>query len=56
LLPNIQITTLLLDHGADTNAVNKDWQTPLMAAAFLGDEKLVRLMPLCFSNVIRMDE
>lgn len=41
--PNIQITTLLLDHGADTNALNKDWQTPLMAAAFLGDERLMTL-------------
>lgn len=41
--PNVEITTLLLDHGANPDAVNKNWQTPLMAAACCGDEKLVKL-------------
>ena len=42
IYPNVEITTLLLDGGADPNALNKNWQTPLMAAAFFGDEKLVK--------------
>lgn len=41
--PNVEITTLLLDHGANPDVVNKNWQTPLMAAACFGDEKLVKL-------------
>jgi hypothetical protein len=42
--PDLEITTLLLDHGADPNALNKTWQTPLMAAAFSGNEKLVKVL------------
>ena len=41
--PNVEITTLLLDHGASPEALNKNWQTPLMAAACFGDEKLIEL-------------
>jgi ankyrin repeat protein len=41
--PNVEITTLLLDHGASPDALNKNWQTPLMAAACFGDEKLIKL-------------
>src|SRR5215467_10807760 len=41
--PNVEITALLLDHGASPDTLNKNWQTPLMAAACFGDEKLVKL-------------
>ncbi len=42
--PNLEIVTLLLDHGADPDAVNKTGQTALMAAAFARDEKLVKIL------------
>jgi ankyrin repeat protein len=42
--PNLEIVTLLLDHGADPNALNTTWQTPLMAAALVGDERLIKLL------------
>jgi Ankyrin repeats (3 copies) len=42
--PNLEIATLLLDHGADPDAVNKTGQTALMAAAFARDEKLVKIL------------
>jgi ankyrin repeat protein len=42
--PSVEITTLLLNHGASADALNKNWQTPLMAAACFGDEKLVKLL------------
>jgi ankyrin repeat protein len=42
--PSLEIVTLLLDHGADPNALNRAWQTPLMAAAFAGDEELVKAL------------
>jgi ankyrin repeat protein len=44
IAPNFEIITVLLDHGADPNALNKSWQTPLMAAALSGDERLVKLL------------
>lgn len=44
IVPNVEVVTLLLDHGADPNALNKNWQTPLMAAASLGDERFVKLL------------
>jgi ankyrin repeat protein len=44
ITPNFEIITVLLDHGADPNALNKSWQTPLMAAALSGDERLVKLL------------
>jgi ankyrin repeat protein len=43
IVTDIEVATLLLDHGADPNALNKNWQTPLMAAASLGDERFVKL-------------
>ncbi|HEV2397323.1 MAG TPA: ankyrin repeat domain-containing protein [Candidatus Sulfotelmatobacter sp.] len=51
IYPNVEITTLLLDRGADPNALNKNWQTPLMAAASFGDEKLVKLFIDHHANV-----
>lgn len=41
---NVEIITQLLDHGADANALTAWWQTPLMAAAFAGDERLVKIL------------
>ncbi len=41
--PSVEFATLLLDHGANPDALNKNWQTPLMAAACFGDEELVKL-------------
>src|SRR5215467_4847318 len=41
--PNVEITALLLDHGASPDTLNKNWQTPLMAAACFGDVRLVKL-------------
>jgi uncharacterized protein len=42
--PSLEITTLLLNHGADLNAIDKNWTTPLMAAAFTGDERIVKIL------------
>jgi ankyrin repeat protein len=42
--PSLEIATLLLDHGADPNAMDNDWTTPLMAAAFSGDERILKVL------------
>jgi uncharacterized protein len=42
--PSLQITTLLLGHGADPNAMDRNWQTPLMAAAFTGNDGVVKIL------------
>lgn len=43
---NLEIVTILLDHGADPNVLlsKESWQTPLMAASIAGDEKLVQVL------------
>lgn len=38
------LTKLLLDHGADPNVQQQDGDTPLHAAAFRGDEDIVKLL------------
>jgi len=49
--PSPEITTLLLDHGADPNAMDKNWRTPLMAAAFTGNEEVVKILIAHKANV-----
>jgi hypothetical protein len=49
--PSLEIATLLLDHGADPNAMDKNWQTPLMAAAFTGNDEVVRILIAHKANV-----
>ena len=41
---NKEIVSLLLDRGADINAVGGDYGTALGAAAFTGEEKIVSLL------------
>jgi hypothetical protein len=49
--PSLEITTLLLDHGANPNAMDKNWRTPLMAAAFTGNDKVVKILIAHKANV-----
>jgi hypothetical protein len=44
MLADSEIARLLLQHGADKNARNKDGETPLMWAALTGTLELVRLL------------
>ena len=50
--PNVPGDTLQSVMGlTDPNALNDSWQTPLMAAAFNGDEKLVKVLIARKANV-----
>ena len=42
--PSLEITTLLLDHKADPNLSNNNGRTPLMSAAFAGNDEVVSLL------------
>jgi ankyrin repeat protein len=42
--PSLEITTLLLDHKADPNLPNNIGRTPLMSAAFSGNDEVVSLL------------
>lgn len=49
--PSLEIATLLLDHGADPNAMDKNWRTPLMAAAFTANDEVVKILIAHKANV-----
>jgi ankyrin repeat protein len=51
-----RILALLLDHGADVNAVRKDSPTPLMLAAAAGDAPIVKLILDHKANVSAKDQ
>ncbi|XP_037082003.1 oxysterol-binding protein-related protein 1-like [Pollicipes pollicipes] len=41
---HVKVVELLLEHGADINAVNHCGDTPLHKAAYIGNEELVLLL------------
>jgi hypothetical protein len=54
--PSLEITTALLDHGADPNATDQDGETPLMAAGFTGNDKVVKVLLDHQANVNAKDK
>jgi ankyrin repeat protein len=54
--PSLEITTLLLDRGADPNATDKNWETPLMAAVFTANDKVVKVLLDHKANVNAADK
>ncbi len=49
--PSLEIAALLLDHGAEPNSMDKNWRTPLMAAAFTGNDEVVKILIAHKANV-----
>jgi ankyrin repeat protein len=54
--PSLEITAILLDRGADPNATDKNWETPLMAAVFTTNEKVVTVLLDHKANVNAADK
>jgi ankyrin repeat protein len=54
--PSLEITTLLLDHKANPNLPNNNGRTPLMSAAFTGNDDLVSLLLAYHAKVNAKDK